>query len=202
MICPEEEVWKSIDPDDIWVLDKFILARKLGYICGPVGMDVLKDDWYILRPCKNALGLGLGASIEYLKADWGGTDHLTPGYFWCEIFSGRHLSVDYNWGIQRLCVEGKKPDNTLTRWEEWTRIQESVPFPEVLGDYASKYEWINCEFIDGNLIEVHFRHNQDFAGGVTHFIPVWEGEDTNPPDGYKYIEYPDIHGRIGAYVRV
>lgn len=198
----EEEVWQSIDPDDIWILDKFILARKLGYVCGPIGMDVPIDGEYIVRPCKNALGLGLGTSIEYLKAVDCGTDHLTPGYFWCEVFRGRHLSIDYNWGIQQLCVEGKKPDNTFTRWEEWIRVEDHIPLPKILEDYAGKYEWINCEFIDGNLIEVHFRSNPDFKGGITHFIPVWEGQNICPPAKYRYIEYPDIHGRIGAYVRV
>ena len=29
----EDDVWKNIDPDDIWVLDKLILSRKLGYNC-------------------------------------------------------------------------------------------------------------------------------------------------------------------------
>ena len=28
----EDFVWKNINPDDIWVLDKLILSRKLGYI--------------------------------------------------------------------------------------------------------------------------------------------------------------------------
>ena len=33
------------------------------------------------------------------------------------------------------------------------------------------------------------------------FIPVWEGEDITPPTGFTYREYPDVHGRIGAFVR-
>ena len=58
---PEDEMWKTINPDEMWVLDKLILSRKMGYICGPVGTDVPKPDWYIVRPCVNAMGLGLGA---------------------------------------------------------------------------------------------------------------------------------------------
>jgi hypothetical protein len=73
--------------------------------------------------------------------------------------------------------------------------------PDILKKFANKYEWINCEYIGGKLIEVHFRHNEDFEGGITHFIPVWEGETIDPPDDYRYREYPDIHGRIGAYVK-
>ena len=57
----EDEVWNTIDPEHIWVMDKLILSRKLGYSCGPTGMDVPKPNWYIVRPCINAMGLGLGA---------------------------------------------------------------------------------------------------------------------------------------------
>lgn len=199
----DEQVWKTIDPEDIWILDKLILSRKLGYRCGPVGMDVPVDDWYIVRPCKNALGLGLGATFEYLKAEWNGTDHLTPGYFWCQIFHGRHFSVDYKNGEQVLCVEGirDKNDPDLTRWKEWIRRKDIFPLPDILKDYTEKYPYMNCEYVDGHLIEVHLRLNPDFDNDITHFIPVWEGQDTTPPDGYSYKDYPDIHGRIGAFVK-
>jgi len=30
---------------------------------------------------------------------------------------------------------------------------------------------------------------------------VWEGESTVPPKGYSYKHYPDIHGRIGAFIK-
>jgi hypothetical protein len=73
--------------------------------------------------------------------------------------------------------------------------------PTIVADYAKKYEWINCEFIDKNLIEVHFRPNLDFEGDITNFIPVWHGESIIPPAGYRYKDYPDIHGRIGAFVK-
>jgi len=207
-ICYEDEVWKNIDPDHIWVLDKFILSRKLEYICGPVGMDVPEDNRYIVRPCKNALGLGIGTSLEYLQAVDCGTDHLTPGYFWCEVFKGRHFSVDYQWGKIKLVVEGFKKEDTFVRWDRWEQvddlpaIERIISFPKILNPIKEKYEWINCEFIGSRLIEVHLRKNNDFQWGNTSFIPVWEGEDINPPNGYRYIEYPDIHGRIGAYVRI
>ena len=66
---------------------------------------------------------------------------------------------------------------------------------------ADKYKYMNCEFIDGKLIEVHFRYNEDFEEDITEFIPVWIGEEINPPPGFRYIKYPDVHGRVGAYVR-
>jgi hypothetical protein len=194
----EDVVWKTIDPNDIWVLDKLILSRKMYYNSGPVGLDVPKPGHYIVRPCVNMIGLGLGAQRVWLEKD---TTHLPLGYFWCEWFDGRHLSIDYFQGEQILAVEGHKPSTTFTHWKDWVRVNDKIPLPNILQSFAKKYTWINCEYIGGNLIEVHFRRNEDFDGGINHFIPVWKGENTTPPEGYSYREYPDVHGRIGAFIK-
>ena len=197
-LTAEDYVWQTIDPDLIWVMDKLIVSRKLRYNCGPVGLDVPHPGFYIVRPCVNMLGLGLGATKMWLEKD---TCNLPYGYFWCEWFEGRHLSVDYHYGEQRLCVEGRKSEDTFTQWDDWTRTDDVIPFPKILHSISYPYKWINCEFIDGNLIEVHLRRNEDFDENTEHFIPVWEGQDTTPPEGYTYREYPDVHGRIGAFVK-
>jgi len=193
----EDLVWKTIDPANMWVLDKLNLSKKLGYVCGPTGIDVPNPGWYIVRPCVNAMGLGLGAERVWLDCL---TTHLPLGYFWCEWFEGRHLSIDYRYGLPKLCVEGFKQADTFTRWDRWVKTDDFVHFPQVLDEFIST-PWINCEFIGGKLIEVHFRHNPDFEGDITEFIPVWEGQDTTPPAGYTYRQYPDVHGRIGAFVK-
>lgn len=198
MESAEEIVWKNIKPEHIWVLDKLILSRKMYYKCGPVGLDVPVPGYYIVRPCVNLMGLGLGAQKVYLEKS---TNHLPLGYFWCEWFEGRHLSIDYHLGKQILAVEGYKPDNTFTKWDHWVKVSDRLKFPDILTEFIDQYDWINCEFIGKRLIEVHFRHNEDFDGGISHFIPVWTGEETNPPAGYTYREYPDVHGRIGAFIK-
>jgi len=76
----EEQVWKSIHPDDIWAMDKLIVSRKMGYICGPVGTSVPAPDYYIVRPCINALGLGLGLDTQKIYIE-DNTDHLPTGHF-------------------------------------------------------------------------------------------------------------------------
>lgn len=194
----EEEVWKNIDPEDIWVMDKLILSKKLNYRCGPVGTNVPVSNWYIVRPCVNALGLGLGTQKVWIEKN---TDHLPVGHFWCELFIGRHLSIDYHHGTQVLAVEGHKQNNTFTKWDQWIKVNDQINYPSILNKFIDKYEWINCEFINGKLIEVHFRPNLDFENNITYFIPVWKGESINPPDGFVYREYPDVHGRIGAFVK-
>lgn len=194
----EDIVWKTIDPDDIWALDKLILSRKLRYNCGPVGLDVPGPGWYIVRPCVNMIGLGLGSQKVWLEKE---TTHLPLGYFWCEWFEGRHLSIDYHWGKQVLAVEGHKSNATFTKWDHWIKVSDRIKVPEVISSLSKKHKWINCEFIGKKLIEVHFRHNEDFEGNIIHFVPVWKGESTTPPEGYTYREYPDIHDRIGAFIK-
>lgn len=195
-----DQEWLNTDPEDLWIFDKLILSTKLGYICGPAGVDVPEDGFYIVRPCVNFLGLGLGANIEFLRADvW--TDFLPYGTFWCQQFKGDHISVDYKWGDPHLTVQGFKSDYTFTRWDRWSKIDHCIDLPKILKPFAKKYQWINCEFIGGNLIEVHLRSNPDFEWGNKEFIPVWASQSINVPEGYRYIKYPDIHGRIGAYIK-
>ena len=102
---------------------------------------------------KNVLGLGLGAKKVTLEKY---TMHLPHGSFWCEWFEGRHLSVDYRYGEQWVCVEGFKKKNTLIKWDKWVKTDDVVPLPKVLEQFKNK-PIINCEFIGGKLIEAHFR---------------------------------------------
>ena len=194
----EEEVWDIIEPDDIWVMDKLILSRKLGYVCGPVGTPVPSSGWYIVRPCVNMKGLGLGAEKKWLD---GNTDHLPHGHFWCEWFEGRHLSIDYHYDRQVLAVEGFKGES-LTKWDKWVRVDDKIKLPYYLQGLAHKYKELNCEFIGDKLIEVHLRWNPDFQNDITEYIPVFS---VNHPDltseGYTWIDDKEIHGRIGAWIK-
>lgn len=191
-------VWFNVNPDHIWIMDKLILSKKMGYVCGPIGIDVPAPNFYIVRPCVNPIGLGMGTQKVWIEKH---TDHLPLGHFWCEVFEGRHLSVDYENGNQVLCVEGFKSENTFVKWDRWSKVEDVVEFPLIAKEFINHYETINCEFIGGRLIEIHFRRNEDFDGDVVDFIPVWEGQDTNPIVGYKYRKYPDLHGRIGAFIK-
>ena len=112
----EDLYWKNPKTDDLWALDKLILSKKLGYNCGPAGIEVPKAGDYIVRPVLNVFGLGMGAKKMHLKKD---TSHLPIGTFWCQWFEGRHFTVDYNKGKQVRCVEGFKKPNTLTKWDKW-----------------------------------------------------------------------------------
>ena len=98
-------------------------------------------------------------------------------------------------------VQGHKNPATYTQWDRWVKVDVQIPLPRCLDYIKNKYSKINAEYIGGNLIEIHLRHNPDFTTGCREYIPVWHGQDEIPPKGYKFIEDPDVHGRIGAWVR-
>lgn len=190
--------WNNIHHDDLWIYNKLFLSRVLGYTCGPHGTTVPKSDFYIIRPSFNLLGMGRFARIEFVYKS---TDQFHPAEFWCEIFDGEHLSVDFRNGQSELVVKGEKDnDDPLYKWKKWEKIEQKIEFPSVLLKLKGNYEWINCEFIDNKLIEVHFRQNPDFRYNNTIAIPVWNDEKPEDVKDYTFIEDKDYY-RSGFYIK-
>ena len=187
--------WLNIHPSDLWVYNKLFLSRVLGYTCGPVGTTVPKPDFYIVRPSFNLLGMGRFSRKEWIETY---TDHMHPSEFWCEIFEGEHLSVDFREKTPELVVRGtRNVDDPYYKWKKWEKIEKNVEFPEILHDLKGEYEYINCEFINGNLIEVHFRQNPDFRYNNSVAIPVWDDEKV---ENMTFIEDKD-YLRKGFYIQ-
>lgn len=190
--------WKQIHPSDLWVYNKLFLSRVLGYTCGPAGTTVPKPDFYIVRPSFNLFGMSRFARREWIENQ---TDYIHPSEFWCEIFEGEHLSVDYHHQQQDLVILGtKNNDDPIHQWQKWEKINKKVEFPNVLKNLNKNYEWINCEFIGGNIIEVQFRRNPNFRYGNSVAIPVWEEKIKKNYEGYRFIEDPSYE-RKGFWVK-
>jgi hypothetical protein len=192
--------WSNIHPSDLWIYNKLFLSRILGYTCGPVGTTVPKSDYYIIRPSFNLLGMGRFARKEWIEKY---TNHIHPAEFWCEIFIGEHLSVDFKNQEAELIVLGtKNEEDPYYKWQKWEKIDKKVEFPDILRDLKGKYEYINCEFIDGKLIEVHFRQNPDFRYGNRVAIPIWNEKELNKidMDEYKFIKDSEFK-RLGFLVK-
>jgi hypothetical protein len=176
------DVIDNIDPKDLWVIDKFILSKQLGYTCGPAGVLPKQKRNYIVRPCINIRMMSAKATFMELNT----IDDIIPdGFFWCEIFTGRHRSFDYNWGKQILAVEGfRKDPNRLDRFSSWCKVDDVFVLPSVIQEIANRYEWLNVETIDDNIIEVHFRYNDDFANHDANVIvPIWKEQFYPSPSG-------------------
>jgi len=199
----DDQTWLKCDESDLWIFDKLILARKLGYICGPHGVPVPKKDIYIVRPCVNLMSMGRGAFFTELEGD---TDDCIPdGYFWCEVFKGRHLSVDYEDGKQILCVEGlRNKKNPIWKWDKWVRTDDKIEFPNVLKHLFGKYKYTNLEMIDGKIIEIHLRLNTDWVEmnyeTTKEMIPVFDKNHNINTSEFNY-KYSPCYNRIGFYYR-
>ena len=198
MYCLDsKDEWAIIHEDDLWAYNKLILATKSGHLCGPTGVPVSRPGYYIVRPMFNLLGMGRNARIEWIKDT---TDHFHPSDFWCEVFNGEHLSVDFYQKEPRLVVKGHRhPSDPLYKWQRWEKVDRIVEFPEILNNLKGNYDWINCEFVDSNLIEVHFRQNPDFRYGNSFAIPIWDEEKGRDVENYRYVEDED-YLRKGFYI--
>ena len=188
--------WRNAKEEDLWIFDKLIVSRKLGYICGPAGVEVPYPGWYIVRPCVNIPGMSRGATFDWLEKD---THHIDAGYFWCEVFTGDHVSVDYKDGKQVLAVKGTKDPERLYRFIKWEKINDLIPIPLPFYSLIKKYEYVNIEYIGGKAIEIHLRHNPDFIHGNSVAYPVWNDSTEEEIDTFvsnsdkplKYIQAQD-----------
>lgn len=193
-----DDEWNAIHYEDLWIYNKLQLSRVLGYKCGPIGSTVPKPDFYIVRPSINFLGMGRFAEIVWIEKD---TEHFHPSNFWCEVFKGEHLSVDFHYQEAKLVVRGIKDDSDpLYKWQKWEKIDRKIGFPPILSNLIGNYDWINCEFIDGNLIEVHVRQNPDFRYDNDVAIPIWDDNFSENSSFIKDSEY-DTYGRRGIYIK-
>jgi len=195
--CCDE--WNSIHPQDMWVYNKLFLNQSLGHLCGPTGCPVPYSGYYIVRPSINLLGMGRFSRFEWIYKS---TDNFHPSEFWCEIFEGSHLSVDFQNKKSQLVVLGERDDDEpLYKWKKWSKINYEVKFPEILNDLKGDYEWINCEFIGNKLIEVHFRRNPDFRYGNNVAIPVWDSQKCDKNDNMRYVTDRD-YLRKGFFIDI
>jgi hypothetical protein len=141
--------------------------------------------------------MGRFSRIEWIKKY---TDDLHPAEFWCEIFEGDHISIDFYQKESKLIVLGERDEQSpLYKWKKWTKIDTNIEFPDILNNLKGNYDWINCEFIGDKLIEVHFRQNPDFRYNNSVAIPVWKGENQEKIDNFTFISDKD-YLREGFYV--
>ena len=195
----DSDVWSTCPNDWLWIYDKVIVARKQCILAAPAGIPVPRDGWYIVRPITNIRMMGRGARRQYLLKD---SDDVPDGFFWSEVLSGRHISVDYHWGKQELTAEGFRDDpDRLDRFSRWAKVSDQMPLPEWLRDLGSQAQWINVEYIGDKAIEVHLRWNDDFANHTAdEIIPVWQGETLEQPSGHSWYASP-AGERLGFWTK-
>lgn len=167
--------------------NKLYVAEKFNYICGPAGFPVPSPNEYIVRPIINLGGMGVGARIQHIEPNQ--LEKVPAGYFWSEVFTGKHYSVDYvrekdEWK-QLNCYQGYNSREDLTRFSMWQRIDEKVKLPEELKEID--VERLNVEMIDHKVIEVHLRNGFDHMMDWKYIIPCFKGDPTRK-EGYRFIK--------------
>lgn len=182
-------------------LNKLWLSEMMGYICGPSGIPIPKTGEYIVRPIYNLDGMSRGAECKFLDI---GDESTPPGYFWCEYFNGNHYSVDYikvddTWKLDLVVQAYKVSPQKFTKWEI---IDKQFTIPKFL--YDVKVSFINIEYIDDKIIEIHFRGNSDFKNHKFKTLLVqWKSEPELELDNtWTFIpsyEETDKDTRIGFY---
>ena len=194
------DVYDSCPPQWLWIYDKLIVARRQGIRAAPAGISVPAAGEYIVRPITNIRMMGRGAQRLWLEPD---DDHSVPdGYFWSEILTGPHVSVDYHWGQQCLTVQGFRDDtHRLDRFSRWCRVNRDRPLPAMLHDLKYYQQWINVEYIGDRVIEIHLRYNDDFANhDADEIIPVWRDQPMPQPQDCTW--YPNAAGdRLGFWIK-
>ena len=185
-------------PKDAHWYNKFYLSCKLGYNCGTHQIPV--SGTWIVRPIVNLDGMGKDAVIAYMEQ---GTV-IGPDMFYCEVFTGRHITIDYvrenNQWLQHHTFEGFNTVDNLVEFSKWFRIYDEHPIPDFLQSVESDH--INIETIGGNLIEVHLRANPDPVM-YSEFWPIWSQHQQPPIGNYKRIIDKDDEvkmGRLGFFV--
>ena len=208
----DEECWKAY-PEHHLFFNKLWVAQQLGYKCGPGGVSIPETGFYIVRPIYNLDGMSRGAQRKFLNA---GDFSTPPGYFWCEYFDGHHYSVDFkrtsttDWECD-LVVRGIKVNEY--KFVTWTKIKDYSKDQFTLPDFIkSTYinpaiSYINVEYIDSKIIEIHLRRNPDFIGhDFDRLDVVWDSDkwNTTPERAGTFIHSPEeaeFDSRIGFYGR-
>lgn len=199
-IYSDEEIYPLVSEKDLWIFDKFHVSLKAGHICGPAGISVPVPGEYVIRPCMNILGMGMGAFFALLNRE---TYGLPSGTFWCERFIGPHYSVDYYKGKQQLCVIGHREHlGDVTRWKKWEKNNIEIPYPHhILDQLEQEYDWVNVEYIGDKIVEIHLRRNPDFKGHDSNYvIPVYKDQVIKPARDQLFVPSQD-EDRLGFYIQ-
>jgi len=199
----DTDVYYKAPPRYRWVFNKLAICERFGHLCAPAGIGVPRSGYYCIRPITNLMGMGIGSHKQWLEK---GESIYRAGYFWCEWFRGRHLSVDYYKGYASSAYEGFKEKNTTWKFNRWSRVDINIPsvIPNELSDLMMFSDWLNVEWIGNKVIEVHIRPTHWIEKKYDEYIVEWEGDNLDlSEDGYEFIPSEDssVKTRLGFWVK-
>lgn len=196
----DRDSYHQLPQADRWIMNKLSLAELLGHVCGPIGTRPASSVEVIVRPALNIYGMGRGGFYDYDEwpfAAWDRVPNANPGYFWCEMFHGRHTYTGFVDDVAMHCSYSEEVTlQTNQRWEGVEDLAEAPALPAVLQG-ISKYLFV--EAIGGKIIEVSPRLSlqgarQKYIDEYKLIDPTW----IEPNDlGFGLVDQklmPDIAG--------
>lgn len=166
----DRAAYPLVEQRERWIFNKLTLAERLGYLCGPSGVDAPAGT-YCIRPVMNVAGMGIGGVLK-AKTD-GRVEGLPymPGYFWCQWFEGEHRWTIYTDDVPLDECYG---DSSLgDRFDyEWRTSNFGAPPLPVFLQGISKH--LMVETIGDHIIEISPRHVQYVNGrGTSYYQKIY-----------------------------
>lgn len=191
----DHEAYESNPVDRIWY-NKLFVAGILNYRAGQGRIP--ENGRYVIKPKINLDGCGIGARMGYYFKD----EIVPEGYFWSEVFTGRHITIDYSkingiWQQEHTFEGFKEHAENLQQFSLWRRVDYSYQLPRVLNTVQA--EKLNIEIIGDRIIEVHLRHSTDPVQ-YDVFIPIWHQNQPCPAGYCRIDDVVDFPGRLGFFV--
>lgn len=138
---------------DRWIMNKLAVAERLGYACGPAGVNAPAGK-YVVRPMMNVLGHARGGFYSHENVVEFRT-HMIPGYFWSEWFDGPVVYTSYI-DDEPVAYSSSTVTNKIMSTDVATKTRSEgaamgAALPAMFRD-ISKY--MMTESIGGNIVEV------------------------------------------------
>ena len=134
--------------------------------------------------------MGVGAKSNHCNPEIDNESIIThgiipPGYFWCEYFTGDHVSIDYKrkliWVPFNAILATQQDPKHLTKFGKWTRIEiPNIVIPEFLNIFLnalyamSRGGWLSITTrFDGNQIAIEI---SDTGNGIApeHLARIYD----------------------------
>ena len=161
IILDDITAWNKF-PRSRWMLNKLYVQQRLGYDCGPVGVEPQSYPVWV-KPVINVHGLGIGSK----KVESRHLMEYVPGMMWTPFYQGEHISYDIKYDVGNVfevyAAKGLNGPN-FTEWQV-ERIEPDNKLKFLVYKLANAGElptYFNIETIGGNLIECHPRWSAEF----------------------------------------
>lgn len=161
IILDDITAWDKF-PNSRWMLDKLYVQQKMGYDCGPLGVEPSKYPVWV-KPVINLYGMGIKSRLMHNKESM----YYEPGMMWTQYYTGDHMSYDITYennGISSVYAAKGLNGPNFTEWQvDKIKPNDTLKYLVYRLSIAGQLpQHFNIETIGGKLIECHPRWSEEF----------------------------------------